>query len=342
MAQLRVVTLSQTGKTRRINEDCFLNGSYVPDHFTMGAAGDGKINYQRTMPAKQTVCLAVFDEIDDESSNGTASLTAANELKSEINRLALLPLTYVDALMQRYINRVNEQIGKAAQTGSTLNRTGTMFACMCLRGKQAAVYNFGDCSVYLYRQTQFRLMTTESRNDSDKGTARSQDYLGMPAGSKPLACNTSSVFTLQDHDHFLLCSKSLTDYIDDATIRSCLSYENPQFAADQLMSMAHAKGCQKSVTITVARWSEKEDLQQIRVTDADNSSHRRSPNPRIEHEHRVFKIPVEKKKIKPEVFKMSHVNFWQNIPIWLQILNLIALMGLILFLIWLFNQSLFG
>ncbi|MDW7658882.1 MAG: protein phosphatase 2C domain-containing protein [Bacillota bacterium] len=318
-----------------MNADCFLNGSYVPDLFDLESSGHDNFDSKLTTTDRRTVCLAVFSGKGDASSVESASWMAAKALKSEISRLALLDLPLIDSLMQRYTNHISERIREVLQTDNSMNETGTTFACLCLRGNQAAAYKLGDCRAYLCRQSQLMLMTKESINKTKKDAASSSDYLGMPSNVKPLSCNASGIYTLQDQDCFLLCSESLTDHIDDPTIRSCLNFENPQHAAAQLMSHACAHGCQRNITFTVVRWSEKEPLQQTRVVDAGGLSYQQTPNPRIEHEHKVFQIAAEKHKIKPEAFKLSHINFWQNIPFWLQVLNLIALLGIILFLIWL-------
>lgn len=351
MAQLQAISMSQTGRNRSVNEDCFLIGGYVPDHFALESAGHGSLDHQWTTAAKETTCLAVFDGTSDGSTAETAAWMAAEGLKSEVSRLALLPLSYVNALMQRYINRTNDQIWQVTQSDSSLKGFGTTFACLCVRGNQAAVYTFGDCRAYLQRQSQLKPLAIDSVREvgassphADVGSSPSKmtRYMGMPAQGKPLTCESSSPITLQDQDCFLLCSKSLPDTLDDATIRSCLDIINPKDAAAQLITLARERGCQKSITLTVARWFEAEPVSQIHRDDPTGRNHPRPPNPRIEHEHQVFKIPEEKPKVKPEAFKFSHFDFWQNIPFWLQVLNLIALLGLILFLVWLLNPGLFG
>ena len=351
MAQLQAISMSQTGRNRGVNEDCFLIGGYVPDHFALESTGRGSLDHQWTAAVKETACLAVFDGTSDGSPAETAAWMAAEELKSEVSRLALLPLTLVDALMQRFINRTHNRIWQASQSDVSLKGLGTTFACLCVRANQAAVYTFGDCRAYLHRHSQIRPLARDSAKpigntsvqmDVTQSPSKSTRYLGMPAQAKPLACESSGPITLQDQDCFLLCSSSLTETLDDATIQSCLEIINPRDAAAQLITLAREHGCLKSITLIVARWFEVEPVRQTRIADPSVQSHPRQPNPRIEHEHQVFKIPDDKPKIKQESFKIVHFDFWQNIPFWLQILNLIALLGLILFLVWLLNPGLFG
>ena len=342
MAQLLAVTLSHTGNTRRKNEDCFLNGGYVPDHFMLETAGHRGMDHRWTTTTRQTTCLAVFDGIGDSNPVETASWMAAEALKSEISRLALLPLPYVDALMQRYVIHINERIGQEAQNDRALAGMGTTFACLCLRGNQAVVYNLGNCRAFYYRHMQLKPLTDDHLADATHIASRSLQYLGMPAPDRTLTCETTGIFTLQDQDCFLLCSTSLTHSIDESTIRSCLTLADPQQAAAQLITNALEHGGQNSITVTVARWTETEQPYQNPVADTAKLSHTHPANPRIEHQQQVFDIPVVKPKISPESYKISPINFWQNIPFWLQVLSLIGLLGLLLMLTWLLYPNLFG
>lgn len=342
MAQLQAISMSQPGKNRRFNEDCFLDGSFMPDHFTLETSGYSPVTHQWTTVVKQTACLAVFDGLGSQTPTDAAAWMAAEMLKAEISRLILLPLTYVDALMQRTINRMHDRICQIRQASVSPHDIGTTFACLCVRTNQAAVYTFGRCRAYLYRQSILKPLAVELTTDLRGTTSQPSRYLGMPDRDKPLVCETSGIISLENQDLFLLCSQSLIDTLDDATIRSCLNLANPKDTAAQLMTLAREMGCQKSVTLTVARWLEDDPAPKSRTLKSGNSSHERQPNPRIEHEHLVFKIPVEKTKVNREPIKFSHFDFWQHIPFWMQILNLIALLGLILFLIWLFNRGLFS
>jgi protein phosphatase len=342
MAQLHAVSMSQPGKNRRFNEDCFLDGGFVPDHFALETSGHGTVTHQSTTVVKQTACLAVFDGLGGQVPADAVAWMAADALKAEMTRLTLLPLTYVDALMQRTINRVHERICQIRQANQSQHDIGTTFSCLCVRSNQAVVYSFGRCRAYLYRQTMLKPQAVEPTQALSSAASQPARYLGMPDRDNPLVCETSGIIALENQDVFLLCSQSLTETLDDATIRSCLNLANPKDAAAQLMTLVRERGCQKSVTLTVARWLEEEPAPKSRTMEPGKLNHPRQPNPRIEHEHQVFKIPVEKAKVNREPIKFSHFDFWQHIPFWMQILNLIALLGLILFLIWLFNRGLFS
>ena len=342
MAQLQAFSMSQPGKNRRFNDDCFLDGSFVPDHFSLETSGHSTVTHQWTTVVKQTACLAVFDGLGGQSPADAAAWIAAEILQAEISRLNLLPLTYVDALMQRTINRIHDHIWQISQTSASRHDIGTTFACSCVRGNQASIYSFGRCRVFLYRQTMLKPQAVEPATDLHGTASKPARYLGMPDRDKPLVCETSGIITLENQDLLLLCSQSLIDTLDDATIRSCLNLASPKDAATQLMTLARERGCQNSLTLTVARWLEEDPAPKKSLVEHHQLGHARQPNPRIEHEHQVFKIPEEKTKVKREPIKFSPFDFWQHIPFWMQILNLIALLGLILFLIWLFSRGLFG
>jgi protein phosphatase len=55
-------------------------------------------------------------------------------------------------------------------------------------------------------------------------------------------------------DIFLLCSDGLTDMVDDAAIRNCLTQgENLQALVDQLIELAKAAGGKDNITVVLVK-----------------------------------------------------------------------------------------
>jgi PPM family protein phosphatase len=324
-------TVSNAGRIRCMNDDCFLCGSYVPDIFTIKMAGQNSIDHRWTTTTKQTACLAVFDGIGADGSGETAARMAAEALRTEINRLAALPLDYLDALVQRYATQVNEQIRLAGENDQSIAGTGASFVSLFMRGNQAAVFNLGNSQAFILRNGQIRRLSRNYWPDNDHA-AGDTHFLGRMPGNRPVSCEKSGIFPLEDQDCLMLCTSGLTDAIDEATIKECLGIAEPQKAADALVRNSMEKGCPVNVTVTVIRWTSADKPYPKHEFIPADIQH--EPRPRETKPHPEIQIPaVIKPKASP--VKFSYPRFWEIFPFWMQIISLIALLIVLVFLGWL-------
>jgi serine/threonine protein phosphatase PrpC len=345
MPQIKASSICYAGKYHDESQDSFLTGSYVPDMFAFEMAKSRSIGHTLSVTvAKQTSCLAVFDCLGCPAgapySESPARL-AAEALKAEVSRMLLLPLEYVDALMQRYANQQNEMIRLSAPAAG--KAPGVSFAILCLRGNQAVVYSIGNCRVFLWREGQLKQLTVVYPGGNPARPELPRYYLGMPAGGKNVHFDTTGYFDLQDYDRFLLCSGSLPEILDETVLRACLGRDDPQLATTQLIAAVQGKDGLEPVTVTIGQWHSEEMPHPVHVAGADQLQRKRHTTPHVEHKRQEFKIPeVEKPKIDPDKIKMNHFDFWTTMPAWIQIVGLVGLLGLLLLLFWLLGPQIFG
>jgi serine/threonine protein phosphatase PrpC len=322
MPHLRALTMSITGRSSQINEDCFLSGSYVPDSFSLENS-QRKLEYATTMLTKQTSCFAVFAGIGGKLPAEIAARIAADELKAETPRMLLLPVKDTESLIQRFARRTHEQIEQASQSDKSLAGMGAAFACICLRGDSAVVLSLGDCRVYQYRVGQLHRLSLNERTSH---------YFGMPAAAGKPVCLSSGLFQLRDNDRFLVCSSGLAEAVDETAIKNCLEIVDLQQAIRQLTSLALEHGSQHSVTGTMIAWSER-DLDNRAATSISDLAHTESAHARIEHTSKVLNTKISKDEKKPVIQKGKPESFWKHFPVWAGYLGL-ALAILLALLIW--------
>jgi PPM family protein phosphatase len=345
MAQIKAASISNAGKYNDENQDSFLTGTFVPDMFAFESARNGSIDHVWSSAlARQTICLAVFDGLGSASGGDYSepmARIAAEALREETSRMLLLPLEYVDSLIQRYANQQHEQI---LQNGNIKNsRRGVSFAILCLRGNQAVVYSIGSCRAYLLRQGQLRQLTVVYPDGSGQRHGLPLYYLGMPTAGKSVHFDKTGVIDLQDQDRFMICSGSLADIVDDGQIRQALAGDDPQLAVTQLIAASQSHDFQEPITVTVAHWLAQEQPIPVHAAGADQLDRPRQSMPHVQHIRQVHEVPVpEKPKINPDKMKIKHFDIWSTMPAWMQIVSLIGVLGIILFLIWLLGPRIFG
>jgi serine/threonine protein phosphatase PrpC len=345
MAHIKAASISNAGKFNDENQDSFLTGTYVPDVFAYESARNGSIDHAWSAAiARQTICLAIFDGLGSASGGDYSepfARLAAEALREETSRMLMLPLEYIDSLIQRYANLQHEQIRQDEQVKNA--RRGVSFAILCLRGSQAVVYSIGSCRAYLMRQGQLRQLTVVYPDGSGDRRGLPLYYLGMPTTGKTVHFDKTSTIDLQDQDCFMLCSSSLADRVDEAQIRQALGGDDPQLAVTQLLAASQSRDFQEPITVTVAKWQEQEQPLPVHAAGADDLDRPRRSMPHVDHVSQVHQVPVpEKPKVNPDKMRISRLDIWSTMPAWLQIVSLVGALGIILFLVWLLGPKIFG
>lgn len=323
MAQIKAATLSNAGKTHGKIADSFLSGGFVPDRFTLETAGHHSIGHYVVAASRQTTCFAVFNGLTGSRFSAEAAQTAAERLKSEIVRLAQLPLPAAESLIQRFAGQVRSRLAELAVHEAPQPDWGLSFACILLRGNQAIAMNCGSSRVYYCRRGEIRQVSSDQAHGES-------------------VCFSSGLITLRDQDRFLLGHECLIQDAEDAAVKASLMLDDPQQAAQQLLSAALEKDDQASVTLTVAVYAELAEPHPAysHPTAEPASSHQSHPH--IEYHNREMPVK-ETRQVKAEDSAPSgRLSFWTVIPGWLRIVLLIFFILIIVFLGWAFAVQLFG
>lgn len=329
---LRAATICQAGTLQGSLEDCFLNGSYMPDSFAQKNAEHKHLDHNMATSAKQTTCFAVFDSQGGTNYGDTATRLAAEDLKKEINRIALLPLPDIAALMDRYAGLTRDHFRQVAALGKSLTGMGTGLVCLCVHDRQAVVIHFGHGRAYICHHGVLRELNAVQPVEDI--TARME--IPEPA------CITTGLIPIEDQDRILICSESLASFVSEEKILSCLENADPHQAAALLIGAALSNDGRENITATVVAFSEvaHQPAKTNNTVPAIKFDRTSTPQPHIEHHKRVLKIPEKKIKVGKTTF--GHVFFWEVIPAWLQFWSLIVLLLLLIFLIWMFGPRLFS
>ena len=322
MSHLDAVTNSHPGRATLINENCFLTGGFVPDSFSMETSSTS-IEHKMTDSTRQTVCFAVFAGRGGKMAAKVAARIAADELAVEVSRLLLLPLKDVEQLMQRYAARVHEQILSSSNLEKSLTGMGAAFACICIRGDQAVVLNFGRCHVYQYRVGHLKKLTADQPLEN---------YFGQIDRRVKISFTASIAFPVRENDRFLICSPGLADHVDEAKMRDCLEAPDLSQSARQLIALALERANSESITATIVSWSAKdpEPGPATDLTDLDKFGPAHEKIIHTEHElSKNLKQPKDKINLPPT----NKAEFWKHFPIWVGYLGL-ALAAVLAVLIW--------
>lgn len=322
MSHMNAVTNSHPGRATLINENCFLTGGFVPDSFSMETSSTS-IEHRMTDSARQTVCFAVFAGRGGKMAAKVAARIAADQLLEEVPRLLLLPLKDVELLMLRYAARVHEQILSSSNLEKSLAGMGASFACICIRGDQAVVLNFGGCHVYQYRVGHFKKLT----NDQPL-----QNYFGQTDRSVKISFSASAAFPVRDNDRFLICTPGLADHVDEAKMRDCLETPDLTNSARQLVSLALERVNSESITATIVSWSAK-DLEHGPATDLSDPEKLGPAHEKIAHTEREMDKDLRQPEDKADLPPARKPDFWKHFPVWVGYLGL-ALAIMIALLIW--------
>ena len=140
------------------------------------------------------------------------------------------------------VQEANAAVLEAAEDQRSRHAATTLVAA-AIRGREAAVANLGDSRAYLIRDGAIRQLTTDHSGEAASSITR---FLGDPRGVQP----DIFVETLRPEDRLVLCSDGLTRHVSDAEIASAMT-EEPERAADALVTLARARGGEDNVTVIV-------------------------------------------------------------------------------------------
>lgn len=249
MIVLEAAALTDTGRKRKINEDCFCTddslGLYaVADGMGGHAAGevasriavDTFYNYMREV-LKKTDSEMLPDSDRDLSK-------AANHLMSAV-----------------YL--ANQSVYDVAQGNPAYAGMGTTLSAVFFTDETFITANVGDSPVFLIRGGEMALFSTLH-------TVASEASAAEPEAKRDLAREYSHILTqaigtkddvrpdvaeksCQPGDIILISSDGLTDMVPEEEILTVVRSARPAAACRQLVDLANEKGGQDNITVIVLR-----------------------------------------------------------------------------------------
>ncbi|GGM43727.1 hypothetical protein GCM10011608_30620 [Micromonospora sonchi] len=232
LLRLHAASRTHVGHVRRRNEDSLLHGQWL---------------------------YAVADGLGGHVAGDIASATAVQAMKTydrpaEVDDLA-------DTL-GRAISDAGEALRRKTREEPGLSGMGTTVVALLWSGATAVVGNVGDSRAYLMRNVGSFANTLDQVSEDHTYQHLVADARAVPYLPEKLARfldgrrdgRSPDLTTLRLHpgDRILLCSDGLSSYVPPDSVRATLnSAEDPESAADQLVSQALDEGGRDNVTIIV-------------------------------------------------------------------------------------------
>ncbi len=137
---------------------------------------------------------------------------------------------------------------------------GTTFSCLYLYDKFVTYAHIGDSRIYLFRQNQLQLLTSDHNLASNLNLPDSMVPLSYKKMiTKALGCGLNAEPTLAQktvflNDVFLLCSDGLSDYVSKHDIEKILKKSNSmQQVSEKLIEKAKCQNSSDNISVIVLK-----------------------------------------------------------------------------------------
>jgi len=244
---LKAGALSDPGRVRGLNEDSM----GTPELMGISPA----------QQARKGVLYAVADGMGGHAAGEIASQLAISTLFREYYTD---PSDDIMASLRRAYRVANAEIHATAASDPARRGMGTTLVAAVLKGAWLFVANVGDSRAYLVRQGRIRQITRDhswvaeqieagviTREQARQHAHR--NIITRALGSRPDV--EVDVFTMkvQAGDVIVLCSDGLSNELEDEEIGHIVAKNDPQKAADKLISLANQRGGNDNVTAIVVK-----------------------------------------------------------------------------------------
>jgi len=243
--------ISDTGRARKANEDCFLLG---PD-LGLLAVADGMGGFQRGDVASELACSVMREAVVA----GGPVLDQFRADPSEAHRDAVLDL--LEDGVQQACRQVHE--ASLSLTGEG-GRMGTTMDAVLVVGQTAFLVHVGDGRVYLGRGGELHQLTEDHSlvqqqlkegliTEEQARSARNKNVITRALGVFSSVLVDSLAFELDPRDTFVLCSDGLHRYIGKRELAFTLAEGEPEQGLRRLVATANERGGRDNITLAFAR-----------------------------------------------------------------------------------------
>ena len=232
---MRYYGLTDQGKVRKQNEDCF----YIDEKNTVFFVADGMGGHNAGQVASQMSSQITEDYI--------------NEHISEDESIA--------DLLRDAIVKANSDIYQKASKERSYSGMGTTVEACAIKENKLFSAHVGDSRLYRLRDSEFRQLTTDHsyvemliRNgDITREEARehpNRNVITRAVGTDPTVEIDSAEFEIKPKDVYLLCTDGLTEMLEDSEIQEIISRDIPlKDQVEYLVQTANEKGGTDNVTV---------------------------------------------------------------------------------------------
>ncbi len=238
MTQLRTGSSTDTGKTRKRNEDAYL--VELSEKIKKLAVADGMGGHQGGHVASR-LALEIIDGFKIEEETFKAD-------------------------MEKAIYQANEKVMARAKADSDLEGMGTTVTFLGINGNRGLVAHVGDSRLYLFRDGNLQRITRDHSLVEEmvrQGKLTSEEAEKHPQRNVLLQAlgvekNIEIEFydlSLCTGDLFLLCTDGLTGLVSEEEIQNELKgNEDLQELADRLVKLANDRGGHDNITVVLCAY----------------------------------------------------------------------------------------
>lgn len=246
-ARCSTVTLTDTGKKRRHNEDFVM----ADESLGVVVVADGMGGHLHGEVASRMACETIFEHYRNRVDKVPPDTADINE-EIEFLRFA--------------VQKANHAVYKAGDEDSDFNDMGTTAVCLTVRGNNALIGNVGDSRCYRWRNERLRQLTRDhswvgemwEKKLITKESAMvhpERNVVTRALGVEPEVEVDTEKTSAKDGDIFLLCSDGLSDLVEDAVIGEVMRVSLPdvQKAAERLVALANERGGDDNISVALVQ-----------------------------------------------------------------------------------------
>ncbi|MBI5088044.1 MAG: serine/threonine-protein phosphatase, partial [Actinobacteria bacterium] len=221
--------------------------------------------------------FAVADGMGGHQAGEVASELAARTLRERLHAGASSVDVVVAAVLE-----ANAAIFQTAHTNAEQRGMGTTLTAITVlpandeRGEQLALVNVGDSRAYLLRSGELtratvdhsyvqELLATGHITENEARNHPRRNIVTRALGIEPTVRVDSWLLPIVRGDRYVICSDGLVDEVEDFDIHTLLDNhpDDPQAAAEALVSAAIASGGRDNVTVVVIDVLDGLELEQL-------------------------------------------------------------------------------
>jgi protein phosphatase len=256
MLRIRASGLSDVGRARTHNEDCF---GIDPEH-RMFVVADGMGGHNHGEVASRIAVKAIQEFVEQTAENDTT-----------------WPFVY-DARLQRHSNRLktairmaHDKVLRAIRHDGSLIGMGTTVVGFLLKGRVAAVAHVGDSRAYRLREGRLELLTQDHTWVNEQvvaGYLSAEQARAHPlknvvtralGGESEVVVDVREVEVVPG-DVYILCSDGLTTMLSDDEIKRRLTEsQSIEDVCRSLVRDANSKGGLDNITVVLVSIDRDED-----------------------------------------------------------------------------------
>lgn len=252
--------LSDTGKNRQNNEDCYLsdvenNLFIVADG--MGGHKAGEIASKMAIDSFTEYFKKNFDKKKFVSYEAAKTPDKKNKaIEDNIQKILIKSAGYA-----------NEKINKLGLERDDFNGMGTTLTGLFIFNSNAFVIHIGDSRLYLFRENSLNLLTEDHTlvfalyksgaiSYEDTFSHPQRNYLTGVLGENEISSLECFKFKLQESDIILICSDGLNSMIKDSSIKDALEKsqgKSAQIIAKKFIKQANKNGGLDNITVIIIK-----------------------------------------------------------------------------------------